>query len=91
MELQGIKKQVVFTSTVGYVEFVNDIGIEIDSISVLQDNKDSYQTYLTNHHYREEYLAAKEWFDILRSHNFQLPTKKVDTLIQIHKTMSNLK
>ena len=62
-----------------------------EGIQYIADNFLSFLKILVNKNYREDYIAAKEFFDILRSHDFQLPTKKVDTLIQIHKTMSNLK
>lgn len=82
-----------------YNTFLSMIGIDgrldedgnLSNAALSLDNRRAFSNYLSSDEYAEDFLAAKEWFDILRSHGFQLPTKKVDKLIQIHKSMSNLK
>lgn len=81
-----------------YRIFLTEIGLNVFAGSLFysncaldEDNINSFIKWTDDKNYREDYLATKEWFDILRSHNFQLPTKKVDKLISIHKQMSNLK
>lgn len=79
----------IFLNSIG-ISFFGDKGA-LSKAACDKENVVAFNKFKNNSDYREDYLAAKEWFDILSSHNFQLPTKKVDKLISIHKELSNLK